>query len=135
MEIISGEEPKFDKNSFSNYNHPNFKPWGLEVNQFCMLMHLSQLCTFIIPLIMWFVFKDQNTNINTQGKNIINWMISLFLYAIIGSILIVSILYAFIMIPLFISLAIASIVFTINGAIKASKGEEYKYPLTIEFIK
>ena len=26
------------------------KPWGMELNAFCMLMHLSQLAGFLIPL-------------------------------------------------------------------------------------
>ena len=33
-----------------NNNENEFKPWGMETNQFCMFMHLSQLTVYIIPL-------------------------------------------------------------------------------------
>jgi hypothetical protein len=57
-------------------------------------------------------------------------MISSFIYAIICGILVIF----FVGIIGLIALGICSIVFIIIGAVKASKGEIYEYPLSIRFI-
>ncbi len=117
---------------------PDFKPWGMEINQFCMLLHLSQFAGYVVPMagtvlpiIMWATNKDQSELIDKHGKNILNWMISSFIYMIVGFIL----AFVFIGIPLLIALAICSIIFIIIGAVKANDGIIYKYPLAIDFIK
>lgn len=66
-----------------------------------------------------------------QGKNIINWMITLTIASIVGIIL------TFIFIDIFILLAvgIASVIFAILGAIKSNEGELYEYPFSLKVIK
>ncbi len=121
-----------------NYtNHNEKQPWGMETNTFNMLMHLSQLAGFIVPfaglvlpIVMWATNKDEHPLVDAHGKNILNWMISAFLYAIGCAIL----TFFFIGILGFIALGILSLVFIITGAVKASNGEVYSYPLSIKFI-
>ncbi len=132
MKIISDNQ----KEASSPNN--NFKPWGLELNQYCMLMHLSQfvgyifpLAGFILPIIMWTSFKDKNNTINEHGKNILNWMISVSIYSVIAIILV----FLFIGFPLIIALGICSFLFTVLGALRASEGKIYKYPISIQFFK
>ena len=119
-------------------NNEPFKPWGIELNTFCMLMHLSQYSGYIVPLagwvlpiVMWTTNKDKSELVNQHGINILNWMISSLIYAIIGLILLIIVIGVFWLIALFI----VSLIFTIIGAIKASNGEVYKYPLSITFIR
>lgn len=116
----------------------DFRPWGMDHNQFCALMHLAQFAGFIVPLagyilpvVMWTTFKEQSAIIDQHGKNILNWMISFIIYITTSVLLIIVI----IGIPLLIALAIMSIVFAIIGAVKAGDGIIYKYPLTINFIR
>lgn len=120
------------------FSDEEFRPWGMELKTYCMLMHLSQFAGYIIPfgglimpIVMWTTNKDQSEVIDQHGKNIVNWMISLIIYAVIGGVL------AFIIVGIFVLIAvgICSIIFTIMGAVKASNNEIYKYPLTIDFIK
>jgi len=125
---------QFDYDSQNN----DFKPWGMEVNTFCMLMHLSQLAGFIIPIaglvlpiLMWATNKDQSSKVDMQGKNILNWMITLIIASIIGGIL----TFIFIGFLVLIVIGIASIVFAILGAIKSNEGKMYQYPFAIEFFK
>ena len=116
----------------------DFKPWGMETNQFCMFMHLSQFAGIIIPfggiilpLIMWTTNKQQSDLVNEHGKNILNWMISVAIYIVVSSILslvLIGILLLFV-------IGICALIFTITGAVKANNGEIYKYPLSIRFIK
>jgi len=116
----------------------DFKPWGMEMKSFCMLMHISQLAGMIIPMaglvmpiVMWLTNKEKSEVIDQHGKNIVNWIISTVIYAVGCFIL----TFVFIGVIGFIALAICSLIFTIMGAIKANKGEIYKYPLAISFMK
>ena len=119
-------------------NNQNFKPWGMELQQFCMLMHLSQLTAFIIPLaglvlpiVMWQTNKDKSELINEHGKNIANWLISSLIYFISGAILTIIGIGLLIM----LIVGVLNVIFAVKGAIKASKGELYKYPITFTFFR
>ena len=116
----------------------DFKPWGMETNQFCMLMHLSQFASFIVPfggiimpIVMWSTNKEQSDLVNEHGKNILNWIISSFIYLFVSFIL----TFVLIGIVTLIATAVCSLIFTIIGAVKANNGQVYKYPLSIQFIK
>lgn len=128
-------EPLDDRNS--NVENSNFKPWGMELNQFCMLMHLSQMAGFVVPvagmvlpIVMWATNKDQSDVVDQHGKNILNWMISSLIYYVISTFLI----FVLIGIPLLLVIAVCSIIFSIIGALKANDGIFYKYPLSINFL-
>jgi len=66
-----------------------------------------------------------------HGKSIINFQLSMFLYALICVPLILLLGLGFIGL---ISIAILCFIFPIVNAIKANNGEEPHYPLTINFI-
>jgi len=107
-------------------------------NQLIVLMHLSQLVTLVIgfgslivPLIIWSVNKDRVFELNEHGKNILNFQISLILYAFIC---IPLILFLGLGIIGLIGICIISIVFPIINALKANNGEIPKYPLSLSFI-
>jgi uncharacterized protein len=109
-----------------------------ETNQWAMFLHLSLLAGFVVPLaglvvpiVLWQVKKSQLPGIDVHGKIVVNWIISAIIYSVVSAILIL----ALIGIPLLIALGIVGIVFPIIGAIKASDGEVWKYPLSISFLK
>lgn len=121
----------------NNTEDENFKPWGMKVNEYCMLMHLSQFAGMIVPfagivmpIVMWTTNKDKSALVDEHGKNILNWMISSFIYGIVGGILVL----VYIGILILIALGICWLIFTIIGAVKANQGQVYKYPLSITFI-
>jgi uncharacterized Tic20 family protein len=106
--------------------------------QLIVLTHLSQLITLVIgfgslilPLILWSSNKERVLEMDVHGKNILNFQISLIIYSIIC---IPLILFLGLGILGLIVLGIISIVFPIINAIKASKGETPKYPLSLSFI-
>lgn len=114
------------------------RPWGMEINAFCMLMHLSQLLNVIIPfgglilpIVMWATNRDQSQVVNDHGKVIINWLISGTIYAIVSSLLI----FVLIGFPLLLAVGICSLVFAVIGGIKANDGVLWHYPLSIRFLK
>lgn len=118
--------------------YDDFQPWGMDLRTFTILMHLSIFAGaivpfggIILPVVMWTTNKDKSVLIDQHGKNILNWMISSIIYVIGGAILVL----IGIGVLILIAVAVCTVVFAIVGAVKASNGEVYKYPLAIEFIK
>lgn len=110
-----------------------------EDKQLLMITHLSQLLDlvtgiggFIVPLVLWLTQKDKVFGMDTHGKMILNFQISLFLYSILS---IPLILLFGIGILILIGIGIIAVVFPIINAIKVSNGEIPSYPLSIEIIK
>lgn len=138
-----------DQNNNENFQPPeNVQPqtvpqseqpqmfWGMTENTYCMLMHLSQLLNFsgagiVVPIILWAVNKDQSPTIDLHGKNILNFIISVFIYVMV-SVVLMFVVIGFLILPVF---AVLMIVFPIIAGIKANNGEYWKYPLCIRFFK
>lgn len=97
-----------------------------------MLIYLLSFFTAIVgPLIIWILKKDESEFINYHGKEYFNFMISMAIYGIISTILIL----VLIGILLLSVIGIVTIIFTIIGAVKAYNGERWKIPFIIRFIK
>jgi len=105
---------------------------------FSMLCHLSALAGYIIPfgnilgpLIFWLMKKDQYPEVDRQGKEALNFQISLTIWVIVSAVLILLLIGIF----LLIALGVLQLVMIILASVKSNNGERFKYPLTIEFIK
>lgn len=103
-----------------------------------VLTHLSQLITLvtgfgslILPLILWITQKEKVQQMDSHGKTIINFQLSLIVYCIICVPLIL--LFGLGLLG-FLVLGIIAIIFPILNAIKASNGENPSYPLSFKFI-
>lgn len=113
------------------------KPWGLDLNLYCMLLHLSQLAFYalpvlgiVLPIIMWATKKDQFPEIDRHGRIVLNWCISAIIYATISGVLV----FLFIGVPMLFVLGLIAVVFPIIGGLKANAGEEWRYPGSIQFL-
>lgn len=107
-------------------------------NQLLVIMHLSQLLTFItgfggliVPLIIWLTQKEQVQDIDEQGKAIINFQISI----IILSIVCIPLIFVVIGIIGLIILGIVALVMPIVNAINASNRVPVNYPFSFKFLK
>jgi len=104
-----------------------------------MLTHLVALSGFIVPplgfvlgpLIIWLIKKDQYPFVNDQGKESLNFQISMMIYMAV-SVLMFLILIGFI--TLFI-LIVMEFILVIVASVAANEGKPYRYPMTIRFIK
>ena len=110
-----------------------------EDKQLLMLTHLSQLLNlitgfggFIVPLIIWLTQKEKVLGMDTHGRMVLNFQMSLFIYSIVSIPLIA--LFG-LGIFLLIGIGIISIVFPIVNAIKVNDGDIPSYPLTIRILK
>jgi uncharacterized protein len=86
---------------------------------------------FLVPLVIWLLKKDEDPFVDDQGKESLNFQISVFLYGIMSGILTFFIVGIF----LLIVLALFTVVQVIRASIAASVGEKYRYPLCIRFIR
>jgi uncharacterized Tic20 family protein len=104
-----------------------------------MLCHLTALAGFIGipfgniigPLVVWLMKRNEIPFVDEQGKEAVNFQISVILYAIVAGILIL----VLIGIPLLFGLVIFDIVMTIVASVKANSGQHFRYPISIRFIK
>ena len=97
-----------------------------------MLCHLLGLFTsFIGPLIIWLLKKDEDSFIDQQGKEALNFQITVAI-AFFAAGLLSFLCIGFLLMPV---VAILDLVFVIMACIKSSKGEAYKYPVSIRLIK
>ena len=95
----------------------------------------------IAPLVLWTAKKNESSYIDVHGKSAVNFQLSLIVYGFLLAILIIPITIftlglGFIALALvIIPIIILKFILIISASIKASNGELYEYPFTIEFIK
>ena len=119
---------------------------GRETNRdarmWAMFSHLAALATFVMPvvglvvgpLIVWLIKKEQYPFVDEQGKEAVNFQVSMLIYLVAGALLVLACGIGFIVMGL---VATLNMVFMIIAAIKANDGYHYRYPypLIIRFIK
>jgi len=119
--------------------------------------------SLILPIILWQAMKKDSNYVNFHGKQAVNFNISFFIYNVIAIILffgsslgaiinvvqegdnaanfqdisgtlfsVGGIITAIIVLS---AIGLIKLIFILIAAIKASQGEEYKYPLTIPFVR
>jgi uncharacterized Tic20 family protein len=97
-----------------------------------MLCHLLGLFTsFIGPLILWLIKKDEDKFVDSQGKEALNFQITVILAMIASAILTVVIIGAF----LWFATVVCNLIFCILACVAASKGEDYRYPICLRLVK
>jgi len=123
-------------NNPNDLRNPN-QPYRSDENMWAMLCHLSTFAGFLIPfgnivapLVIWLLKKDEFPLVDDQGKEALNFQISMTIYLIASGILVL-ILIGF---PLLILLLIFDLVFTVLAALRANQGERFRYPASIRFI-
>jgi uncharacterized Tic20 family protein len=103
-----------------------------------MLCHLSAFAGFFFPfggiigpLICWLSRKDESPWVNENGKTSMNFQLSILLYMVLA----LPLCFILLGIPIVMFLGVLKIVCIIIASVKASKGEQFKYPLAIPFIQ
>ena len=140
-------------------------PMGLTENTYLALMNFAMFIPYvgwIAPIVLWIMGKESSAPVNRQGKYILNWYISWFLYGIVLTVLFIIFMFSGIVSmnyendqssPLAVLLSIFGggagillllilgvgcflcLLFPIIGGIKGLNGKTWKYPLSIPFFK
>jgi hypothetical protein len=103
-----------------------------------MLVHLGGFIGFVIPLgniiaplVIWLTQKDKSSFVDYHGKEALNFQITLMVAYLIAGILV----FVVVGIVLLGIIFVLSVIFMVLAAVAANKGEFYKYPFAISFIK
>ena len=92
---------------------------------------LTIISSFIAPLIIYLIKKDDSPYVAEHAKESLNFQITMFILYII-SIVLMLLLIGFLLIWL---LSIANIILVIIATIKASENKMYRYPINFRLIK
>ena len=121
-----------------NESQESMSPPSKDETMWAMFCHLSTLIGFsipfgnvIAPMILWQMKKDEYPLVNDQGKEALNFQISMTIYILVSVILI----FVAIGIVLLIVLGIFDLIVTVIAALNAANGEKYRYPFSIRFVK
>ena len=117
-------------------------PFGPEKSerQWAMACHLAALAgymmpflaaNFLAPFIIWLLKKEDGPFVDEQGKESLNFQLSLLVYAFGCGLL----FFVGVGILLVLPLIVFGFICPIVGAVKASEGTSYRYPMCIRFIK
>ena len=108
-------------------------------NNLLVATHLCQLLTFIsgfgglvVPLVLWLTQKDKVASMDIQGKQIVNFQLSIIVYCIISIPLVL-----FFGLGLLVLFAVGTLSFLlpIVNAVKVSNHQQPVYFMNITFIK
>ena len=110
-----------------------------DVRTWNVLCHATALAGFFVPwaghilgpLIVWLAKRSDSPEIDENGKESLNFQISMLIYNVIAGVLCL-VLIGFIILAI---LHILNLVLVIVASIQASGGKFYRYPMTIRLIK
>lgn len=103
-----------------------------------MVCHLSgfagflfPLANIIAPLLIWGFKRHEFAYLDEQGKEAVNFQISISIYYIVALILILLVIGLF-LVPL---IAAFQIIAMIIAGVEVAHGKSFRYPLTIRFLR
>ncbi len=103
--------------------------------------HLAGLCGVVVPLpaagligalVLWLVKREDGAFIDDQGKEALNFQISLLIYVAACFLLMLALGIGLLLLPI---VGLFGFVSIIIAAIKANEGIAFRYPACIRFVK
>jgi len=102
-----------------------------EQNMGLLMFILGIFTSFIGPLILWLMKKEQSRYLEAQGKEILNFQITTFLLMLCN----IPLFFIVIGILTHFAIVITYLVLMIIGAVTASKGNFYRFPFALRLLK
>ncbi len=107
------------------------RTWGMLCHLVVFVGYIIPFASIIGPLVIWMIKRDEMPFVDDQGKESLNFQITILL-ALIVSGLLMFILIGFVLIFVVV---IFQFIVVIIASIKANEGVYYRYPLCIRLIK
>jgi len=111
---------------------------GQQARQWAMLCHLAAFAGLVVPfgnllgpLIVWQLKKDVDPFVDAQGKEALNFQISVAI-AVMVCFMLMLVVIGF---PLLALVSIGALVLSIIGGLKANEGVAYRYPFTWRLVR
>jgi len=99
-----------------------------------MLAHLlGALLGFLGPLIIWLIKKDEHPFIDDQGKESLNFQLTLLIAHV--ALIVLDVVSCGLLAIAHLVPWVLGLIFGIMGAMEANQGKWYRYPFNIRFIK
>jgi uncharacterized Tic20 family protein len=116
---------------------PSAKEPNKDARMWAMFAHLAGFGGIVVPavgsiigpLVIWLLKKEQYPFVDEQGKEALNFQITMFIY-VMAAFLLSFLCIGFILLPV---VAILDIVFIVIATIKANDGVHYRYPKGLIF--
>ncbi|HXQ32059.1 MAG TPA: DUF4870 domain-containing protein [Steroidobacteraceae bacterium] len=107
------------------------RQWAMLCHMSAMLMYVTVIGGFIAPLVIWLMKRDELPLVADQGRETLNFQITILLALIAAGILMV-IVVGF---AIFAGLLLFHFIVTIIAAVKSSEGVRYRYPFCWRVIR
>lgn len=116
------------------------RTWGL-------VAHLSTFVgawlalAFLGPLVVWLIRREVEPFSARHAREALNFNLTLVLVVVVGAVTVIPLALltvGLILIPFALAalaIAVGWVVLTVVAAVKASEGRDYRYPLTIRFVR
>jgi hypothetical protein len=105
--------------------------WGMLCHLSAMTGYFSGIGFVLGPLIVWLLKKDQYSFVDEQGKEALNFQITV-LIAGVACLILVLLLIGVLLLWI---LGVVNFVMIIIAVINTNNGEHYKYPFSLRLIK
>ena len=98
---------------------------------FGMLAHVLGIISFIGPLVIWLIKKDQSQFVDENGKSALNFQLTMLIAFLIGGVLQI-ILIGFVINAV---LTVLNIILCVVNGMRAYNGVVPEYPYSIPFVR
>jgi uncharacterized Tic20 family protein len=106
------------------------KNWAMAGHLSAFTVFLGLPVPVLGPLIVWLMKRGDDDYAEWHAREALNFNISIMIYTIVSAVLIL-LLIGVLLLP---AVLISWFILVIVGAVKASNGEYYRYPMTLRFI-
>ncbi|WP_193311505.1 DUF4870 domain-containing protein [Georgenia satyanarayanai] len=139
----SGGYPPYGQQPYPQQAYGQPTQSGGDDRTIAMLAHLSPLIalvlsagvlSFIGPLIVWFVWRDRSPLIRNAAVSAFNFNVTVWVANAIAWVCVFTVILIPLSIALWVGAFIVQLVLSIKGAMSASRGEVYRYPLQVPIL-
>jgi uncharacterized Tic20 family protein len=103
------------------------------------LAHFGGIISVLPSLIIWLVLRDRGPRVRVEGKEALNFQITVLIllvgWQIVGGILFLALGVGFIVSFVNFMVWVADVVLSIVAGVKVQQGGSYRYPFSFRFIK
>lgn len=118
----------------------------VEERNYAVVTHLATLAAMLfsggllhvfVPAVAWFLFKDKSTFLKDHARQQLNFQLTFVIAAMVGAVATFATVGvgALVVVPLLVVLFATDIVCSIKAALAAHRGEDYRFPFTLELLK
>ena len=107
------------------------RQWAMLCHLSAMLLYVTAIGGFIAPLIIWLMKRDEMPFVADQGRETLNFQITIML-ALVAAGILMWLLIGFVLLP---AVLVFHFILTIVAAVKTSEGVVYRYPLCWRVIR